>query len=96
MERKCVTISVLLLWLIAVLVNKGSMRRTDRGRGSTGSLTKKGQAGRQGRQTDGTDRRPDGEEEKPAVVCGSGALRREVVGCMVSHNKQHGDNCTTF
>lgn len=30
-------------------------------------------------------------------VCGPAcALRCEVVGCMVSHNKQPGDNCTTF
>lgn len=26
----------------------------------------------------------------------SGALQFEVVGCMVSHHKQPGDNCTTF
>lgn len=31
--------------------------------------------------------------ESSSTVC---ALQCEVVGCMVSHNKQPGDNCTTF
>ena len=81
---------------VPLSVNKGWVRRTDRGRG-TDRFTDQKRAGRHGGQTDRrTDPRPDGEEKKPAVVCGSGVLRREVVGCMVSHNKQHGDNCTTF
>ena len=35
------------------------------------------------------------DEEDYSTDC-SGALQCEVVGCMVSHNKQPGDNCTTF
>lgn len=51
---------------------------------------------RRGQGVGGGGVRPAGEDLAPKSGSTVGALQREVVGCMVSHNKQPGDNCTTF